>query len=74
MKDVTDGDLVIKVDGNGAKLHDRIVKPAKKVGDKWIIDPRSDDFFSYNNSAAFPVICRMHTNFTITLKEVKTKP
>ena len=72
MKQVVDGDLTVKVDGNATIIHDRFVKPARKAKDKWIIDPTIDDYFTYYNSAAFPIICRMHTNFTLTLKEVKT--
>jgi hypothetical protein len=73
MKQFMDGDLVLKVDGNGTKIHDKFVKPARKVKDKWIIDPVNDDFFTYYNSAAFPIIMRLHNGFmTMTLKEVKT--
>lgn len=73
MKYIVDGDWLIKIDGDGTKIHDRIVKPARKVKDKWIVDPTNDDYFSYYNSASFPIIVRMHTSFTIVLKEIKTK-
>lgn len=73
MKQFMDGEFLVKVDGNGYKMYDKWVKPAKKVGDKWIIDATSDDAFTYYNSAAFPVILRMHNDFVLTLKEIRTK-
>lgn len=72
MKDFQQGYLVIKVDGDGTAINDRFVKPAKKVKDKWIMDMSSGDYFTYYNSPALPIIVRLHTNFTITLKEVQT--
>ena len=73
MKYFMDGEFSVKIDGKGAKITDKVVRPAKKSGAKWIIDPSNDDSFSYYNSASFPVILRMHTNFTSALKEIKTK-
>lgn len=73
MKQFQDGEFLIKVDGNGFKMFDKWVKPAKKVKDKWIIDPTSDDSFTYYNSASFPVILRMHADFELALREIKTK-
>ncbi|MCD6010931.1 MAG: hypothetical protein K0Q79_793 [Flavipsychrobacter sp.] len=73
MKQFMDGEYAIKVDGNGYKMYDKWVKPAKKVKDKWIIDPTSDDNFTYYNSATLPIILRMHTDFELALREVKTK-
>ena len=73
MKQFMDGEFLIKLDGNGFKMYDKWVKPAKKVKDKWIIDPSSDDMFTYYNSIEFPIILRMHTDFELSLREVKTK-
>jgi len=73
MKYFMDGELVIKIDGNGAKIYGRMVKPAKKLKDgKWIIDPSSDDVFTYYNSASLPIVLRMHTTSYMTLKEIRT--
>ncbi len=73
MKQFMDGEYQVKIDGNGYKMLDKWVKPAKKVKDKWIVDPTSDDAFTYYNSATLPIILRMHTDFELALREVKTK-
>jgi hypothetical protein len=72
MKRFMDGELNIKVDGNGTMIYDKFVKPARKVKDKWIIDPTLDEYFTYYPSATLPIIIRMGADFVITLKEVRT--
>ncbi len=74
MKQFMDGEYLVKVDGNGYKMYDKWVKPAKKLKDgKWMIDPASDDAFTYYNSPSFPIILRMHTDFELALREIRTK-
>ncbi len=73
MKQFMDGEFNVKIDGDGKKIYDKWVKPAKKVKDKWIIDPTNDDAFTYYNSAKCPIILRMHADFELALKEVITK-
>ncbi len=73
MKISGDGEFVIRIDGKAEKIHDKMVRATKKGKTEWLVDKSIDDYFTFYNSASFPIILRMRDKFYLTLKEIKTK-
>jgi hypothetical protein len=74
MRSTGESDLEITVDGKTVKIQEKMVKPFTMDRGFAKPDESKDAWFTYNNSADFPVILRMSVGFNLHLKAVITKP
>ena len=74
MLNAQENDFSVLIDGKMVNIHEREVRPMIRPQEGYIMaDTASQIYFTYNNSASFPIILRMRCNFFIYLKSVKTK-
>ena len=64
--------LEVIIDGKTENISTELVKPLVLSGRDYVPDDK-DEFFSFYDSPSFPIILRLNLDFSISLKEIKTK-